>query len=232
MSCIALLNSGKRKGLICGRISCCYHKSMKKTIDMKKPEIMKTVTKHRLVRITTRPTIENVMLHYEQMQNTFTLPITKNKGNVGLFLEKQLGIPSSSATLDCLDGEIKCFPLRECGKVKESVAVTMMDKDFQETAIPFHESKLCQKLKKTLFIPYVRKEDKITFLPCLLFDEKHFLFPQLKNDYELLQTSPLSGRYGMYLQTRTKGPGHGSTSRAFYLRPSFLEKIIRMKLNM
>lgn len=228
MFCISMIRSGKRKGLVCGRISCCYHKSMDvKTQPVIKPEI----TKKKLVRITTRPTIDNVKLHYEQMhQKKFTLPLTKNKGEVGLFLEKQLGIPASSATLDCVDGEVKCFPLRECGKVKESVAVTMMDKEFQEKAISFNQSKVYQKLKRTLFIPYLRKGDEITFLPCMLFNETHFLFQQLKNDYELLQTSPLSGRYGMYLQTRTKGPGHGSTSRAFYLRPSFLEKIIKMKL--
>ncbi len=231
--------------MICGRIACCYHKSaviqppvviqqpvvIQKPVviqNPKKPQPVMKPVKQRLVRITTRPTIQNVKSHYEQMsQYTFTLPSTKNKGEVGIFLEKQLGIPTSSATLDCEDGEVKCFPLRESGKVKESVAVTMMDKEFQEKPVSFEQSKVYQKLKKTLFIPYLRTGDEITFLPCMLFNETHVLFTQLQHDYELLQSSPLSGRYGTYLQTRTKGPGHGSTSRAFYLRPCFLEKIIK-----
>ena len=243
MYCISIINSGKRKGLVCGRIYCCYHKPVINSPVINSPVINSPVINStvinstviikdkRLVRITTRPTIDNVKLHYEQMnQKKFTLPVTKNKGEVGLFLEKQLGIRTSTSTLDCVDYEIKCFPLRECGKVKEPVAVTMMDKEFQEKAISFYKTKVYQKLKRTLFIPYLRKGDEITFLPCMLFNETHFLFHQLKNDYELLQTSPISSRYGMYLQTRTSGPGHGSTSRAFYLRPSFLEKIIKMKL--
>jgi len=226
MSCSVVIQSGKRKGLECGRLSCCYHKSNAKQNPQQNSPMNE---KNRIVRITTRPTIQNVKLHYEQLSDyTFTLPKTKNKGEVGLFLEKQLGIPASSATLDCVDGEVKCFPLHESGKVKESVAVTMMHKEFQIKKEAFEESKVYQKLKKTLFIPYVRKGDEIRFFPCMLFDESHPLFIHLKNDYLLLQNSPLTGRYGMYLQTRTKGPGHGSTSRAFYLRPHFLQKLINL----
>jgi hypothetical protein len=36
----------------------------------------------------------------------------------------------------------------------------------------------------------------------------------------------LTGRMGVFIQPRTKGAGHGSTSRAFYARVPFLKKII------
>ena len=209
----------KRKGEACGRISCGYHKcNLKQTVKIKKN---KHVALKPVVRMTTRPTIANVKQYYEQMPTyTFHIPITSNKGGVGQFLENQLGIPSSSATLDCLDGEIKCFPLHPSFRVKESVAVTMMDKDFLST--PFEDSKVYQKLKQTLFIPYVRNGDFVIFLQSILFTKEHVLFSRIRQDFEMLKTVPLSGKYGTYLQTRTKGTGHGSTTRAFYLRPSFL----------
>ncbi len=37
--------------------------------------------------------------------------------------------------------------------------------------------------------------------------------------------SALTGRMGVFIQPRTKGAGHGSTTRAFYARASFLKKI-------
>jgi hypothetical protein len=36
----------------------------------------------------------------------------------------------------------------------------------------------------------------------------------------------LSGKMGKFVQPRTKGAGHGSTSRAFYARVPFLKKVI------
>jgi len=60
-------------------------------------------------------------------------PITKNKGEVGVLLEKLTGIPQSSACLDCEDGELKVFPVKrnKAGKLipKETIAVTMINKE-------------------------------------------------------------------------------------------------------
>jgi hypothetical protein len=38
----------------------------------------------------------------------------------------------------------------------------------------------------------------------------------------------LSGKMGKYIQPRTKGSGHGSISRAFYARKSFLREFINL----
>jgi hypothetical protein len=55
-------------------------------------------------------------------------------------------------------------------------------------------------------------------------------------DYELVQNkirsqgfSALTGRMGIYIQPRTKGAGHGSTSRAFYARIKFVETILGIR---
>ena len=136
-----------------------------------------------------RPTIQQITTKFQQLPTReFYAPIIKNKGLPGLVLEEQLGIPHSSDALDCIDGELKCFPLKKNSRsntpvAKESVAVTMVDKDSLLNNT-FQESKVYKKLANTLFIPYSRKEDMITFNEPILFTTTHPLFEQLEADYE------------------------------------------------
>ena len=58
---------------------------------------------------------------------------------------------------------------------------------------------------------------------------------EIKNDYDyirekLVETGfeSLTGKDGKWIQARTKGPGHGSTSRAFYARKELVEKIFEL----
>ena len=162
-----------------------------------------------------------------------SIPLSVNKGNVGLWLERAVGIPASGACLDCVDGELKAFPLktnRAGGLVpKETVAVTMCDVSLL-CAQPFEESRVYKKLENTLFVPYLRTGDDVTFYAPVLCTKEHALMSALKADYEVLQTNAragvMTGTLGSYLQTRTKGAGHGSTSRAFYLRPKFVTEAV------
>lgn len=154
---------------------------------------------------------------------------TKNKGAAGIALERLTGIPQTSACLDCADGELKAFPLKRLasGRLvpKETVAVTMCNPEDLKTQ-SFADSRCAAKLRKTLFVPYLWEDDgTLTFYAPVLFTEAHPLFSKLEQDYALLQENARNGIFtgslGLYLQTRTKGAGHGSTSRAFYLRPQF-----------
>ena len=59
------------------------------------------------------------------------------------------------------------------------------------------------------------------------------IYQQVKADYELVRQtiirdgfSALSGSMGVLVQPRTKGPGHGSISRAFYARSHFVARIL------
>jgi hypothetical protein len=59
------------------------------------------------------------------------------------------------------------------------------------------------------------------------------LYRQIKADYDLVRGvirtkgfHALSGSMGVFVQPRTKGPGHGSTSRAFYARSGLVAKIL------
>ena len=80
-------------------------------------------------------------------------PKTKNKGAAGLLFEKLTGIPTSSACLDCIDGEVKVYPLKRLasGRIvpKETVAITMMKPEDLEN-ISWNESR-CRKNKQYYF---------------------------------------------------------------------------------
>merc|ERR1711991_277000 len=125
----------------------------------------------------------------------FFCPKQKNKGKAGLLLEGLLGIPTSSACLDCKDGELKAFPQKKATSrtrlakqaglgegdyiASETVAITMMKpSDLLDT--PFEESRLCKKISKVLFTPYVRDGDHIEFRDDVIFDKTHPLFKQIK----------------------------------------------------
>ena len=167
---------------------------------------------------------------------SFTLPKTRNKGAVGLWLETATGIPNSSACLDCTDGELKTFPLKRLknGSLvpKETVAVTMLNCDALK-AEAWASSRCAIKMAKVLFVPYLREGDTVTVMTpkVLCADDTAFAvaYETFRNDYEAIrtgfcETGILASATGKYLQNRTKGAGRGAPkTRAFYLRTEFLK---------
>ncbi|OWY24453.1 hypothetical protein C7N43_29785 [Sphingobacteriales bacterium UPWRP_1] len=67
-------------------------------------------------------------------------------------------------------------------------------------------------------------------------DERiHILIKEIQADYEFIRNklktqgfAALTGKDGKWIQARTKGAGHGSTSRAFYARKSLIKEIIKL----
>lgn len=166
-------------------------------------------------------------------------PLTINKGSTGLLLETITGIPHTSNCLDCIDGELKTFPIKKLRNgtfvPKETVAVTMVSTD-ELKSCEFSSSRCAKKMNKVLFVPYYREGENITYLsPTLLTKETHpTLYTTLEEDYTAIKkeyetTGTLQSSLGKYLQTRTKGAGHGTTSRAFYLRTTFLKEYIPIR---
>jgi hypothetical protein len=100
-------------------------------------------------------------------------PKTKNKGETGLLLETLTGIPHTSNALDCLDGELKTFPLKKLtnGSIvaKETLAVTMLSKDSLKDD-DFASSKVYNKMKRMLVVPYQRTGDIIVYKKPVLID--------------------------------------------------------------
>lgn len=164
-----------------------------------------------------------------------------NKGWAGHVLERHLNLPiNSSQSPNFGSWELKIVPLKylKNGKltVKETMAITMIDSHNVERT-DFEDSHLLAKLRKLIVAARVweSKQEKRSILYTVkTFDlDNPAVYDQIKSDYGLVREairakgfSSLTGKMGVYIQPRTKGPGHGSTSRAFYARTSFLKKFI------
>ncbi len=169
-----------------------------------------------------------------------------NKGWAGQVCEHILGQkPNSFNEPDFVDPitgpwELKAIPLVKVKGIlvpKETMAVTMINPSALATT-DFFDSRLWHKLKSLVIVGRLRVDDQETTSPLLsaaAFDMNLEMIEQLKLDYEEAQQtllkagfSSLNSSIGKYLQPRTKGPGHGSTSRAFYLKKPALKKILEV----
>ena len=114
--------------------------------------------------------------------------------------------------------------------------ITMINPE-QVKNTPFENSHLLAKLKETIICTRLYndiEETKLILLYVGRFDlSDKDLYNQVKADYDLVRNtirtegfSALTGRMWVYIQPRTKGPGHGSVSRAFYARANFIKKIL------
>jgi DNA mismatch repair protein MutH len=171
-----------------------------------------------------------------------SVPLERNKGRPGQYLETLLGIPHTSNCLDCSDGEVKTFPLKRLKDgtlvAKETVAVTMLNTEELRTN-DFASSKCCKKMNKMMVVPYLREETTIRFFTPTIIDKaaEEFIpfYTQAETDYNairqgFLESGILSSSTGTFIQNRTKGAGHGSTSRAFYMKKEFLSTCVPTSL--
>ena len=165
----------------------------------------------------------------------------KNKGWAGHVLERYLGLPINSAQSPNFGSwELKIVPLKRNRsgvlQVKETMAITMIDAyNVRET--PFEQSHLFSKLRKAVVCARVfesQLDERSLLARVATFDLEHpEILNQVKADYELVREAirstgfdALTGKMGVLVQPRTKGPGHGSTSRAFYARTGFVAHIL------
>lgn len=163
-----------------------------------------------------------------------------NKGWAGQVIEKYLGFSNNSLQApNAGSWELKLISL-EYGKrvglkVKETMAVTMINPD-NVRSTDFEASHLLAKLKRVVIGARIwesKQEEKSIFYGVTPFDllDDPEIYNQIKADYDLVRETiracglpALKSEMGKYIQPRTKGRGHGSTSRAFYARKSFLNE--------
>lgn len=165
----------------------------------------------------------------------------KNKGWAGHVIERYLGLPINSAQSPNFGSwELKTICLKylkdKSLTVKETMAVTMID-PYNIERTEFENSHLLAKMQKIVIAARIwesQLEEKSILYATTTFDLGDTeIFNQIKADYNLVREtiitkgfSALSGKLGVYIQPRTKGAGHGSTSRAFYARVPFLMQSI------
>jgi len=166
-----------------------------------------------------------------------------NKGWAGHTIERHLGLPLNSAQSPNFGSwELKIVPLRRLKSgevvVKETMAITMIDA-VNVLEKPFEESHLLAKLRKAVVCARMfesKAEVSSILVKVATFDlSDQDLYAQVREDYESVRDvlrregfEALTGKMGVLVQPRTKGPGHGSTSRAFYARKRFVAAILKI----
>jgi len=171
-----------------------------------------------------------------------------NKGWAGHVIERFLSLPLNSAQSPNFGSwELKVIPLKKLknGKLtlKETMAITMID-PVNVVQKPFEESHLYAKLRKIVVV--ARTVGSNVDEPSYFYDvfeidlSNEEIYNQVEEDYESVRNilkqyenpydglTKLNGKMGIYIQPRTKGSGHGSISRAFYARKSFLNLFLNI----
>jgi len=182
------------------------------------------------------------------LADEYKIPVWKNsrenKGWAGQVIEHYLGLPQNSRQApDFGDWELKVVSLRKDADgnlhVKESMAITMLE-PAEVVANKFEDSHLYDKLRSMVVVSriYESKEELHSILHAAAeFDlDNPDIRKQVVRDYESIRTQireqgidSVTGDLGKLVQARTKGRGHGSTSRAFYARPIFVAHILNLQ---
>lgn len=164
----------------------------------------------------------------------------QNKGWKGLILERLAGLETNiSKAPNGLSYEIKSVSFHYIkGELvpKETMAITMVNPE-ELKGQTFFESHCWSKLKSLIFCAVMwhgknSESGELFKVASLDFAEDDDLIREIKADYDFIRAKlikygfeSLTGKDGKWIQARTKGPGHGSVSRAFYARKSLVKKI-------
>ena len=121
----------------------------------------------------------------------------------------------------------------------ESMAVTMLE-PAEVVANKFEDSHLYDKLRSMVVVS--RVWESAQELHSILHAAAEFdldnpkIHDQVVADYEAIRRQiraggidSIKGDLGKLVQARTKGRGHGSSSRAFYARPVFVAHILNLQ---
>lgn len=170
----------------------------------------------------------------------------QNKGWKGQVIERLAGLDNNSRKApNGLSFELKSvsfYTVKGVLMPKETMAITMINPaELKEHN--FFESHCWAKLKGLVFcaVEWTGKnaqDAKLLEVTSLDFIEDDQIIKEIEADYELIRQklitegfAALTGKDGKWIQARTKGKGHGSTSRAFYARKELVAAIFDRSKN-
>ena len=164
----------------------------------------------------------------------------QNKGWKGQTLERLAGLENNNKKApNGLGFELKSVSFtKKKGLLtpKETMAITMINKT-ELARDSFFESHCWEKLKSLVFCAVLwtgHNQEEAKFIKVTSFDflENDEIIKEIEEDYEFIRQKliiqgfqSLTGKDGKWIQARTKGVGHGSTSRAFYARKELVKVI-------
>jgi DNA mismatch repair protein MutH len=167
----------------------------------------------------------------------------QNKGWKGQVLERLAGLQNNNSKApNGLGFELKSVSFVEKnGKLtpKETMAITMINpSDLFKNS--FYESHCWEKLKSLVFCAVLwtehnQEDSKLLRVTSFDFLEDNQIIKEIEQDYEIIREKliktgfeSLTGKDGKWIQARTKGSGHGSTSRAFYAKKNLVKFIFNI----
>lgn len=169
----------------------------------------------------------------------------QNKGWKGLVLERVAGLQTNvSKAPNGLSWELKSVSFHHVkGELvpKETMAITMINPDELKKE-EFFQSHCWAKLKAMIFCAVEwhgknAEQAELLKVANLDFAETDDLIQEIKADYDFIRHKlitkgfkALTGKDGKWIQARTKGAGHGSTSRAFYARTKLVKRIFEIAI--
>lgn len=200
------------------------------------------ITRHQAITSLSR----HVGQSLEKLAANYNITINKNgkinKGWSGQTLEYLAGLtPNSRKAPNGLGFELKSVPyFRDKNGFftpKETMAITMFNPTDVTFQPDFFKSHLWEKTKSLVICIkswYGKNLPTSELLKVYAMDleDREEIINTLKEDYDFFRQKllnegfeALTGSDGQLVQVRTKGEGHGSTSRAFYARKEFLKTI-------
>jgi DNA mismatch repair protein MutH len=167
----------------------------------------------------------------------------KNKGWAGHVLERYLGLAQNSRQApDFGTWDLKLVSLRRAPdgvlRVKETMAITMLE-PAEVVSNRFEDSHLYDKLRRLVVVSRIfenASDTRSVLHSAAKFDlDDPVIFRVVREDYELIRATirekgfaALTSDLGELIQARTKGRGHGSTTRAFYARTEFIARMLNL----
>lgn len=167
---------------------------------------------------------------------------TLNKGWAGLTLERALGLPVNSrrepngGSWELKQVSLKKHPLTGEIRAKETMQITMFDRA-HILEHPFETSHVLHKIARMIVVARLYVDEKETTSPIMMIKaadlslEIPTVYERVRADYEFMRAHLRHGgepksEMGSLIQSRTKGAGHGSVSRAWYARTGFVELLL------
>jgi DNA mismatch repair protein MutH len=165
-----------------------------------------------------------------------------NKGWKGVVLERLAGLDNNNAQApNGLGFELKStayYMVKGKWRPKETMAITMIKPEALVNT-PFYESHCWDKLKSIVFCAvswegHFNTDVKLLKITSFDFLDNRTLLNEIEEDYEFIRAkcrdkgfNALTGKDGKWIQARTKGAGHGSTSRAFFAKKDLINEIMK-----
>lgn len=164
------------------------------------------------------------------------IDLRTNKGNVGQLVEKLIGIPNNSRTIDFEDGELKTNKCDVNGNPLETIFITQIASCIDDVLnkSDFTNTNLYRKIKNILYVPVAKVGSEANWMILsainidLTLPEYSNLYKQFENDYYVIaeqllkhiETSPdgfIHTSNGKFIQVRSKDskPYHPIYSQKF-----------------